>query len=279
MDEIRIENLKVYAHHGVLEEEKQNGQYFFLNLTMGLSLQGAGLRDALEETVDYGEVCGFLIEKMQGQTWDLIESAAENISAALFRHFPVIHKLTLEIRKPEAPIKAQFESVSVVIRRKRHRVFIGYGANMDEPEHKIESGIADIEHDPMCRVLSMSSMFRSTPYGGVEQNDFYNGVIEVATLYEPYELLRFLQGVEKAHGLDRDKKIHWGPRPLDLDILFYDDLVMNDKDLILPHADLCRRDFVLVPLAQIAPNLRHPILGKTIRELEGELKERHIRED
>ena len=107
------------------------------------------------------------------------------------------------------------------------------------------------------------------PYGGVEQDDFLNGAMEVRTLLTPEELLAELHRIEAEHG--RERVLRWGPRTLDLDIIFYDDLVMDSDELTIPHIDMQNRDFAVDPMAEIAPYKRHPIYGKTMKELKGEL--------
>lgn len=279
MDEIRIRGLKVFAYHGVYARENEQGQDFIINLTMGCSTQKAGINDDLEASVSYEEVCEILQQEMKAQTWKLLEAVTEHISAVLFAKYPILRELTLEIQKPDAPIDADFQVVSVCIHRKRHTVYLAYGSNEGDCVHHIEEGIAAIDHDPFCRVKHMTRPIKSTPYGGVEQRDFYNGVLRMETIYEPMELLHFLHGVEKAQGRDREHSVHWGPRPLDLDILLYDDLVYDSKDLVIPHPEMAKRDFVILPLAEIAPFVRHPLTGKTIREMAQAPMEKHVKKN
>ena len=120
--------------------------------------------------------------------------------------------------------------------------------------------------------VRVSELLVTKPYGGVEQDDFVNGAIALKTLLSPQELLEKLHEIEQ-HA-NRERIIHWGPRTLDLDIIFYDKLVYEDEDLIIPHIDMQNRDFVLKPLAELCPNYRHPVFGKTVSQLLGELKER-----
>ena len=120
----------------------------------------------------------------------------------------------------------------------------------------------------------MSDFFYSSPYGGVEQEDFVNGVLEAETILEPYELLEYLHVLEKK--ADRVRNQHWGPRTLDLDIIFYENLILDEKELQIPHTDMKNRDFVLVPLAQLAGYKRHPIFNMTVDEMVNRLKEYHI---
>ena len=103
-----------------------------------------------------------------------------------------------------------------------------------------------------------------------------NGVLETETMLEPYELLDYLHTLEKK--ADRVREQHWGPRTLDLDIIFYDDLILDEKELQIPHKDMKNRDFVLVPLAQIAGYKRHPVLNVTVDEMVKQLKEHYISE-
>ena len=119
-------------------------------------------------------------------------------------------------------------------------------------------------------MLQVSDFLVTAPYGGVEQDDFLNGALALKTLLTPQELLERLHEIEQeAH---RERLIHWGPRTLDLDILLYDDLVLDTPDLIIPHVEMHLRDFVLIPLAQIAPWKRHPVLGLTVSQMLADLQ-------
>ena len=112
-------------------------------------------------------------------------------------------------------------------------------------------------------------MIETEPYGGVEQDNFLNGCLELETLLTPYELLDVLHKAEQQE--KRERLIHWGPRTLDMDLLFYDDLIQDDPVLVLPHPEIQKRTFVLEPLAQIAPYLVHPLLHKRVKDLLEEL--------
>ena len=136
----------------------------------------------------------------------------------------------------------------------------------------IEEALRAFSTDPRIRVEKVSSLIVTKPYGGVEQDDFLNGVVLLDTLYSPAELLCKLHEIEAA--AHRERTLRWGPRTLDLDILFYDKLIYEDDNLIVPHVDLHNRDFVLKPMAEIAPRFRHPILQKTMQQLWEELQAR-----
>ncbi len=274
MDQIRISGLEVFAHHGVFEFEKKEGQKFVVNATLFLDLQKAGRRDDLELSVNYAAVCEDILHVMQENTYDLIEAAAEKICLTLLNKYDKIKEVEIEVKKPEAPVDAVFSDISVMMKRQRHLVYVAFGANEGDCLENIEKGIAAIEENEYCKTKKVSEIIKTTPYGVTNQNDFYNGVLEMETYLAPEELLDVLQEIEKSRG--RVRKEHWGPRTLDLDILLYDNLVLESDRLILPHADMTNRDFVLAPLAEIAPHRRHPVNGKTVSELLKEVQETHI---
>lgn len=265
MDEIRIDNLEVYAYHGVFPEENEKGQPFFVNAVLYTSTRAAGLADDLTLSTHYGEVCHFITKWMQEHTYQLIETVAENVAREILLHYPLVQALDLEIRKPQAPIGLPFGSVSVKIRRGWHKVYLSIGSNMGDSKAYLEQAIASLKEHAQIKVESVSELLVTKPYGGVEQEDFLNGAVELQTLLSPQELLEELHKIEAA--ADRRRELRWGPRTLDLDIIFYDKLVYESEDLIIPHVDMENRYFVLKPLSELAPNYRHPLFGKTVTQL------------
>lgn len=271
MDQILIENLQVYAYHGVYAEENEKGQNFYVTAVLETDTRKAGVMDELELSTNYGEVCQFFQNFLTEHTYKLIETVAEKAAEAALLAFPLVRRITLEIRKPEAPIPLPFESVSVKITRGWKKAFLACGSNMGEREAYLNTAVEAIGQDDRCRVLQVSDWITTTPYGGVEQQDFLNGAIAIETLYTPEELLACIHGIERTNG--RERKVHWGPRTLDLDILLYEDCVMYTEDLKIPHVDMHNRDFVLAPLAQIAPYEIHPVLHKSVMQLYQEVKQ------
>lgn len=274
MDVIRIDNLKVFAYHGVFEEEKKNGQFFYVNARLTSDLKKAGMTDSLPDSTHYGEVCLQIEKSLTRENYDLIERAAEKTIEDILVHFPLIQEVTLELRKPDAPIPMDFASVSVEITRGWHKTYIAFGSNMGNKEAYIKEAIQEFQDSIYFRNMKVSEFFVSAPYGGVEQENFVNGVLETETMLEPYELLDFLHELEAK--ANRVRKQHWGPRTLDLDIIFYDDLILDEEHLQIPHKDMKNRDFVLVPLAGLAGYKRHPLLNITVDEMVNELRERYI---
>lgn len=265
MDEIRIENLEVYAYHGVYKEENEKGQHFYVNATLYTDTRAAGYADDLSLSTNYGEVCHFITNWMQEHTCQLIETVAENLAKEILLNYNLIKEVKIEVRKPEAPVGLPFESVSVCITRGWHQVYLSIGSNMGDKEKYISDAIMALTENPQIKEVVVSELLVTKPYGGVEQDDFINGAISLKTLMTPGELLDALHRIEAAAG--RERILRWGPRSLDLDIVFYDKLVYEDKDLIIPHIDMENRYFVLKPLSELAPNYRHPILGRTIVQL------------
>jgi 2-amino-4-hydroxy-6-hydroxymethyldihydropteridine diphosphokinase len=142
--------------------------------------------------------------------------------------------------------------------------FIALGGNVGDVRTTFDQAIALLCDDSDIRLTARSSDYRTPPWGITDQPPFINAVIAVATTLTPQALLARAQACERALGRDRAREQHWGPRRIDLDILAYDDVVLNDATLTLPHPHLFERAFVLVPLAEIAPD--HVIAGVLVND-------------
>lgn len=264
-DYIEIENLQVFAYHGVYPDETKTGQHFYLSAKLYTNLNKAGNSDNLSHSTDYGEICLFMSKLMNKKTFKLIEAAAHYVVTETLLAFSAINAIALKLSKPEAPVNLPFENISVNISRGWHTAYIGLGSNMGDKNAFLENAIKEINNHSFCRVRKVSDFIETKPYGYTKQPNFLNAVAEVSTIFTPYELLEFIQKIELNAGRTRD--IHWGPRTLDLDILFYDDYVMEDALLVIPHPEIEKRDFVLVPLKQIAPYKVHPVSNKRMADI------------
>ena len=146
-----------------------------------------------------------------------------------------------------------------------HQVYIGIGSNLGNKKENFLEALTRIAKIPNTRVIKESSLYESEPLG--ESKEWYvNGVVEIETELKPDLLLKKCKNIERAMGRKKVRK-RWGARIIDLDILLYDNLKLDKKNLKIPHPEMHKRKFVLVPLSEIAPQEIHPILGETISEL------------
>ncbi len=143
---------------------------------------------------------------------------------------------------------------------------LGLGSNLDDPQAWLARGREALAGLGGSTLVAVSSLWQTAPIGGpAGQNDYLNAAVTLATSLSPRELLAAVLGIEKDCGRQRQQR--WGPRTLDIDILLYGDMIIDDVNLILPHPRMHERAFVLEPLAEIAPTARHPILDQTVAEL------------
>ena len=148
-------------------------------------------------------------------------------------------------------------------------VYIAFGSNIGDRGAAIEEALNLIEQNEM-KIVKKSKIYETEPYGYVDQPSFLNGAVEVETNLSCRDVLERLLSIENQIGRVREFK--WGPRIIDLDIIFYNNEIFDEEDLKVPHPDMQSRDFVLKPLNDLCPDYVHPVLGKTIGELLGELR-------
>jgi len=152
----------------------------------------------------------------------------------------------------------------------KREIYIGLGSNLGNRLANIRKAI-ELMKEEGIEIMKESSIYETEPVGYKEQGWFLNSVVKARTQFSPEGLWKRLEKIEKVMG--REREIKWGPRIIDLDILFYGNKVLNGKQLQIPHPELHKRRFVLLPLKEIAPELVHPVLNKTIGEILGELKD------
>lgn len=259
-DYIEIKELVVFANHGVMPEEKAMGQKFVISMKLYVDMEKAAESDDIADAVNYAEVCSFVTEFTKTNRCRLIESAADNIARALLMSYPQLRCVEIILKKPWAPIGLPLNSVAVRIKRERARVYLSIGSNMGDKKGYLDYAVNSLSENDACSVNKVSEYIVTEPVGGVEQDDFLNACIELDTVLTPHELLSFIHETEAAAG--RTREIHWGPRTLDIDILLYGNSVICDEDLIIPHKEMHKREFVLRPLAELAPYALHPVMGE-----------------
>lgn len=181
-----------------------------------------------------------------------------------------------KVKKKIAKVKkVRKKTRKVVTEMKKKKIgpataYIGLGSNVGDREEYIEQAIFLLEKNPDIQVVRRSSNYETEAEGPGEQPPFINAVVEVKTNLSPHELLDVCQEIETALG--RDREVEWGPRTIDLDILLYEDQIISDDRLQIPHPLMHERLFVLKPFREIAPQVIHPVLEKTIETLFEERK-------
>lgn len=270
MDIIRIKNLEIFSNHGVLKEENVLGQKFLISAEIFLDTRKAGTSDDLSLSVNYAEICHTIKHIMESNTFRLIETAAEKICEAVLLEYSSVKKIVLEVKKPWAPILLPLEHVSVCVERSWHKVYLSLGSNMGDREKFLNDAVEFLKNDSLIRNMKVSDYIETEPYGVTDQDSFINCCAELETLYTPHELHAVTSQAEQ--NADRKRIIHWGPRTLDVDIVLYDDAVIHDEELTIPHIDMSNREFVLAPLVQLNPYAFNAALGKTAAAMLSELK-------
>ena len=271
MDKIIISQLEVISNHGVLDAEKVLGQKFYVSIELALDLQKAGISDDIRETINYAEVCDMVVRLMQNSTYNLIETCAEKIAESLLKTHTNVNEVTVTIEKPHAPIKHSFGNVAVLIIRKRETVYIGLGSNMGDREANLSRAISAMSVLPDLAVIKSSAFHETKPVSHTPQRDYLNAVVMAHATCSPAHLMEILLELEINLGRERPG-IPLSPRVIDLDLLFYGNVVSESAFVTLPHPRLHERLFVLEPFCEVNPLFVHPLKKKRIFELKDEMK-------
>lgn len=283
MDSLRLTGIRAWGRHGILSSEHRHTQPYIVDVTFFLDLSKAGTHDSLTDTVDYGQVASLVASVVEKSNCQLIEALAEQIAQAILR-INVIRRVIVTVHKPQAPLRVPFTDVTVRIERSRiahdqsaqnedldsdqkpeaahlreqthprvHHAIISMGGNIGNVRRAMREAIVAMDGITGNQIMGISPLYRTTPWG-MDGNapDFYNAVVELDTILDAPGLLKALQLIEAAHG--RSHAVHWGSRPLDLDIIDFDHQVSDDPSLTLPHPRAWQRAFVLAPLADLEPD-------------------------
>jgi len=149
-------------------------------------------------------------------------------------------------------------------------VFIGVGSNIGNRYKNIQDAEKEISKSDLCKIVRVSKIYETDPVGYLNQDNFLNCVFKIDTQFTPEQLIDFLLNTEKT--LKRERIIHWGPRTIDLDILFYDNITISSSKLIIPHPRMHERMFVMKPLCDLIPDYIHPVLNETCRVIAEKLE-------
>lgn len=182
-----------------------------------------------------------------GQALELI---ASDLADALLTHDPNLVTLELTLYREREPALGRPGRLAIKIRRKRHNlVYLSLGSNLGEPEKQLDQAIAKLSQLAEVDHLRQSSYYQTAPWGKTDQPSFVNGAVELVYQGSPFKLLRQCQAIEREMG--RERLVKWGPRLIDIDIIFFGDLEINSPDLIIPHPYYRERDFVLDPIREL----------------------------
>ncbi|ATO44202.1 2-amino-4-hydroxy-6-hydroxymethyldihydropteridine diphosphokinase [Loigolactobacillus coryniformis] len=158
-----------------------------------------------------------------------------------------------------------------------HQVYLSIGSNMGDRKAQLQQAIAALQADSAIDVVRVSSIYETAPVGGVVQDDFYNCAVYLETSLSATELLQRIQQIEQNQ--KRRRLIHWGPRTIDLDILWYDDAVIQTADLTIPHPEMAKRAFVLVPLQEITTGQQQKQVEQLLQVLPAAQRVTKIRDE
>jgi 2-amino-4-hydroxy-6-hydroxymethyldihydropteridine diphosphokinase len=152
--------------------------------------------------------------------------------------------------------------------------FLGIGSNEGDRLKNIKQSIELIYSLNGCKIIAVSSLYETSPFGIIDQQNFFNAAMKISTELNPYELFLKLKEIEKKIGrIQREK---WGPREIDLDILLFNHLILSDEIITLPHEGIIYRDFVMIPLIEIEPELIHPVFNKHLSDFIADLRSTNI---
>ncbi len=279
MFKIIIKNLNLFGYHGVKESEKKNGQNFCFNIEILLNKKSFLDNDNLEDTLNYSEAIRILKDINSDRRFDLLETLSQTIANRIMEMSPLVEKVAVKIEKTSPPIKENLESVGVqyILDKKNMEkkeevelesggidVYMSLGSNIGNRENNLRKAVDLINSSPYIKVLKVSSIYETEPMYLKDQNYFYNIVLQakVKEGVNPFEILGFLKGIEFSFGGKKNKR--FGPRIIDIDLLYYGEMFIESDFLTIPHPRIQERKFVLVPLSEIAPGF--VIGGENIKE-------------
>lgn len=262
MGTIIVKGLSVNASHGVYGYEKSEIHPFVFDAELEYDFSKAALYDELDGTVSYSKICSIIEKTATENCFDLIERLAF-MSACAVMDETGAKKISLTCFKPEAPLKCKFENVGVRVELERNEVLLSIGSSIGDRKKYLDNAVERLGNICGVKVIKVSKYLESEPYGGVAKNRFLNGGVLLECYLDPFALLDEIHKIESENG--RERLTHWADRTLDIDIVFFGDKIVNTSTLTIPHPDYSRRNFVLTPLKEIAPDFVCPLTNKKLK--------------
>lgn len=251
---IKISNLVVYAAHGVHDFEKQNKQRFVFDVEYELANNISAFSDNLADTVNYSSVCDTIAYVAENNCFNLIERLAREVAMTILEKYAKIKCVYVTVHKPEAPVKRKFKDISASYYAECEVAYLSLGSSLGDRKAQLDRAVSLLRSTRGVRVDAVSDYIETVPYGGVAQNNFLNAAVKIATLLSPRELLNEIHNIE--HECGRVRTVRWDDRTLDIDIILFGNKTVDEDDLKIPHPEYKKRDFVLIPLRQIKPDLK-----------------------
>lgn len=267
MDTILVDDLRVMCVIGALPHEREAAQPLRVDIAVGVDLRDAGRTDELDATVHYGLVAEQVAAMAAESKFVLLERFAAEV-ADIVLAFDRVEQVDVTVTKLRPPVPTQLASTAVRIVRTRaesgsvplhsHTAIVALGSNLGDRESYLRLAVAELGN-----VVAVSDVYETEPIGGPDAQDAYlNMVAVVETSLDPFAFLRRCRRIE-ALAL-RQRIVHWGPRTLDVDVLFFDDMTIDSPELIVPHPRIDERRFVLAPLSDVAPERTPPDWDTTL---------------
>lgn len=263
---ILVNDLKTEAIIGCYDYERDQKQPLVINLE--LELGSWNYPDELIHTVNYAELCQLVRELATASKFLLLESLVHYLADELFARYTQVKQIKVNVSKPDVCTVEKCLIQVEYSQARQYKIALALGSNLNNPQHQLISAIEFLSE--IVSEIKVAPFYKSSPQGFSEQDDFYNTCISGITTLEPQELLIALKKIEKRMG--KSEQFTNGPRIIDLDIILFDDQIVQGLFLQIPHPRMHERDFVLQPLAEIVPNWIHPKLQLSISELLAKLQ-------
>lgn len=263
--EICINGISANVIIGCYENERNNPQELIINLKAALyECNWNNCNDKLDETINYDELIDYVVKIVAPTKYELLEVLAEYLTTSILKQYALIEKVQIELIKPAiCGIRAREIKISHNSKRK-YKIALALGSNAENlPKQQLITAI-ELLNGYVGDIVT-GGFYRTKPFGFTHQNDFYNTAITGYTSLTPGQLLSKIKKIEKLMG--KRELMFNGPRVIDIDIILFDDLIYEQNFLYIPHKLAHLRDFVLQPLADIAPDLIHPVFKQNVAQL------------